>query len=60
MKRKDDELGEGDEFEAYKDLIAGSSSEEDEEDVSEEGSEAEQKEQNRIELMRKKLLGGLE
>ena len=41
MKRKDEDLGQGDEFEAYNDLIAGTSSEDDEEGLSEEGSEAE-------------------
>ena len=58
MKRKDGELGEGDEFDAYKGLIAGSSSESDE--ASAEGSEAEEREQKRIEDMRQKLLGDLQ
>ena len=58
MKRKEDELGDADEFEAYKDFIAGSSSEEVSDDAAE-GSEAEEKEQTRIESMRAKLLGGL-
>ena len=58
MKRKDDDLLEGTEFDAYKSLIAGSSSES--EDVSAEGSEAEEREQKRIEEMRQRLLGGLQ
>ena len=57
MKRKDDDLMEGTEFDAYKGLIAGSSS--DSEDISAEGSEAEEQEQKRIEEMRQRLLGGL-
>ena len=54
MKKKDDELGEGDEFAAYKDLIAGSSSdeEEDEEDSADEGSETLEKEQTKLESIR--------
>ena len=58
MKRKDEELMEGNEFDAYKALIAGSSSESDE--ASEEGSEAEEREQKRIEEMRQKLLGDIQ
>ena len=42
LKRKDGELGEGNEFDAYKGLIAGSSSESDE--ASAEGGEAEERE----------------
>ena len=57
LKRKEDELEDAEEFEAYKDLIAGSSSEEDSQ--AEEGSEAEAKEQERIDQIRAKLLGGL-
>ena len=58
MKRKDEELMEGNEFDAYKALIAGSSSDSDE--ASEEGSEAEEREQKRIEEMRQKLLGDIQ
>ena len=39
LKRRDDELGEGDDFNAYKDLIAGSSSEDDEDEISDNGSD---------------------
>ena len=59
MKRKEYELEDADEYEAYKDLIAGSSSEEDANASADEGSEAEEKEQVRLESMRAKLLGGL-
>ena len=58
LKRKEDEMGDADEFEAYKDFIAGSSDESVSDDAAE-GSEAEEKEQARIESMRAKLLGGL-
>ena len=58
LKRREDEMGDAEEFEAYKDFIAGSSDEEVSDDAAE-GSEAEEKEQTRIESMRAKLLGGL-
>ena len=51
------------EMEAYKDLIAGSSSENNSENdgQSESGSDGDgEKEQKRIEEMRRKLLGGLD
>ena len=62
MKRKDDDFGEANDYEAYKDLIVGSSSEEENnESSSDKGSQGNvsEKEQKRIESMRQKLLGGL-
>ena len=65
LKRKDNDLDLSAEEDAYKDLIASSSSDEanaslsENEDDEKDGADVVDKKQQRIEEMRRKLLGGL-